>query len=121
MLKAAGLEHLADDAIVVMEKHHPPSGSRHESRRCSHTGLQGDWVYGGVDEHIADRGVHPDPADRRDRRAPVRLADGNAMLSARFLKSHASQKPACGVLSQPGPEHADSWYRAFLTQVGPWP
>jgi hypothetical protein len=39
MWKAAGLEHLADDAIVVMEKHHPPSGSRHESRRCSHTGL----------------------------------------------------------------------------------
>ncbi len=42
-------------------------------------------------------------------------------LSARFLKSHASQKPPCGELSQPGFEHAGSWYRAFLTQVGPWP
>ena len=56
-----------------------------------------------------------------DHGVAVGLADDNAEVERQVPEVPRHQKPPCGELSQPGFEHAGSWYRAFLTQVGPWP
>ncbi len=66
---AAGF--VVDDAIIVLEnvtRHHR---GRHVAHRRGAQGRARGRLHRGVDEHLADRGLHPDPADGRHRRPPV--------------------------------------------------
>ena len=62
---------VVDDAIVVLENvtRHVEAG--HGPLRGRAPGRQGGGLHGPLDHHLADRGVHPDPADGRHRRAAV--------------------------------------------------
>ncbi len=85
---------VVDDAIVVLEnaQRHIENGMTAVRGRVE--GRAGGRLHGAVDEHLADRGLHPDPADGRhrrpalprvrrhavgrDRRVAARLADDDA-------------------------------------------
>ncbi len=58
---------VVDDAIVVIENisRHLESGK--SPFQAAMDGSQRDRLYGDLDEHVADRGVHSHPADGRDR------------------------------------------------------
>ncbi len=99
---------VVDDAIVVLE-----NTSRHVERgmapmRGRAAGRPRGRLHRAVDEPVADRGVHPDPADGRHRRAPVPRVRGDAVdrdphLAGRLADDHADdvRAPAAAVLGAP--------------------
>ena len=62
---------VVDDAIVVVENiyRHVEAGT--SSMVAAHQGRERDRLHRGLDQHIADRGVHSAAADGRHHRAPV--------------------------------------------------
>ncbi len=62
---------VVDDAIVVLENitRHLEDGL--SPLEASHQGRRRSRLHRAVDEHLADRRLHPDPADGRDCRPPV--------------------------------------------------
>ena len=58
---------VVDDAIVVIENITRYLEDGHEALRCGDEGLARDWLYGALDEHVADRRLHSDSVDGRHR------------------------------------------------------
>ena len=57
-------------------------------------GAQGDRLHRAVDQHLAGRRVHPDPADGRDRRAAVPRVRGDALGRDRRLDGRLADDDA---------------------------
>ena len=62
---------VVDDAIVVLENITRHIEDGHDAAGSGAQGRQRSRLHRAVDEHLADRRVHPDPADGRHRRPPV--------------------------------------------------
>ena len=60
-------------------EHLAPHRGRHGAVQGGAAGRARSGLHGAVDERVADRGVHSDPADGRHRRAPVPRIRGDAV------------------------------------------
>ena len=85
---------VVDDAIVVLENitRHIEAGMPRVEAALRGAGEVA--LHRAVDEHLADRGVHPDPADGRHRRPPVPrirhdAVDGDHDLAGRLADDDA--------------------------------
>ena len=70
---------VVDDAIVVLENIIAAHRGRHGAARGGAAGRARSRLHRAVDEPVADRGVHSDPADGRHRRPPVPRIRGHAV------------------------------------------
>ena len=70
---------VVDDAIVVIENITRYLEAGHAAAGGGAARGAGDRLHGAVDEHLAGRGVHPDPADGRHRRPAVPRVRGHAV------------------------------------------
>ena len=111
---------VVDDAIVVLEnvsRHIEAGMPRVEAaiRGSSEVGVHRD-----VDEHLVDRGVHPDPADGRHRRPPVQgvrhdAVGGDPDLAGRLADDDADDvRPAAAAYAPRTPRRLPSRHRADI-------
>ncbi len=85
---------VVDDAIVVIENITRYLEAGDSPMRSGHEGLPRDRIYGAVDEHFADRGIHSAAADGRDHRKAVsricgHLERGHRCFPVRVAHHHA--------------------------------
>ena len=85
---------VVDDAIVVLENISRHIEEGHAADAGGAAGQPRSRLHRAVDEPVADRGVHPHPADGRHRRAPVPRVRGGAVggdtdLAGGFAHHHA--------------------------------
>ena len=104
---------VVDDAIVVLENVTRYIEDGHDAARGGAEGRQRGRLHRAVDEHLADRGVHPDPADGRHRRPPVPRVRRDALgcdpdLAGGFADDHADDVRACCCAAKPGRATAGS-------------
>ena len=97
---------VVDDAIVVMENIMRHIEDGHDAVRGRAAGRAGDRLHRALDEHLADRGVHPDPADGRHRRAAVPRVRRHLQRCHRGLAGGVADHHADAV--RPFPEAARS-------------
>ena len=76
---------VVDDAIVVIENISRYLEQGYSPFRAAVTGHRGDRLHRDVDQHLADRGVHSDSADGRDRRPAVPRVRGHPRGGGRGL------------------------------------
>ena len=97
---------VVDDAIVVLENisRHLEEGM--PPREAAFLGAQGDRLHRPVDEHLAGRGLHPDPADGRNGRAALPRVRRDAFGGDRRLAAGLADDDADDVRRAPEIEHA---------------
>ena len=85
---------VVDDAIVVIENitRHLEEGMH--AARGGAAGRRGDRLHGPFDQHLARRGVHPDPADGRHRRPALPRVRGDAVGRDRRLAGRLADHDA---------------------------
>ena len=97
-------------------KHHPLHRGRHVAAGGGAQGRQRGRLHRALDEHLADRRLHPDPADGRHHRPPVpRIRDGDLDLDPDLARGLAGDH-ADDVRGAAAPRHRPA---SMAGSIGP--